>query len=210
VDHIRHQIARQLFFEPAVCTTALIVVLILILVGSPGIVLAETSPRDNVMVPQTPSDSRREAHKFHVSYSRMGVEGKTILVRVRFFTDDLREAIRKETRLSAYIPEATPRADSIFTAYFNANFKITIADSVLIGQLAGSGEEEENGQAMNWYLVQYESASPVTEARIDNTLLAKTFDDQKNILKIQQFPSEKTRSFFFEIDSDPIDISFDE
>ncbi len=180
-----------------------------LLAVSDGVASASTMRRVYGTVEQQSNVSWRVTHKFHVSYSRMGVEGKTILVRIRFFTDDLREAIRAETKMTDYIPEATPRADSIFTAYFNANFKITIADSVLIGQLAGSGKEEENGQAMNWYLIQYASASSITEARIDNTLLAKTFDDQKNILKVQQFPSEKTQSFYFEKGSDPINIRFD-
>jgi Domain of unknown function (DUF6702) len=162
------------------------------------------------LTPSVPStEASRPVHRFHVSYGRMAVEGNVIAIRARFFSDDLRFAVESRPENEGFVPGNSLRDDSVFVAYFNDHFLIQTADTTLTGTVIGSGEEDENGQMMNWYLVQYRAPENISSLSVTNTLLLEAFDDQKNILKVQHFPSEKTLSFLFEGKNDHFEILLD-
>jgi len=152
--------------------------------------------------------SPQPAHKFHVSYSRVAVEGTTLVSRVRFFKDDLETALAAAASSPTFSMEISQKQDSLFLAYFSPLFTLNDGSSFLTGSIIGSGEEFEGSQAMWWYLVQYEAQSPIKKLHIVNKLLVETFEDQKNIVQVQHFPSEKTWSLYFVDDAEDYDLSF--
>ena len=137
------------------------------------------------------------AHKFHVTYSRIAVEGTTAVARVRFFKDDLEKSLANVTHNPAYSMDISQKQDSLFMAYFSSRFTISDGKQDLKGALLSSGEELEGAEAMWWVLIQYDAPSPIQKLDMVNKLLIETFEDQKNIVQIQQFPSEKTWSLYF-------------
>jgi len=148
-------------------------------------------------------------HKFHVTYSRIAVEGTTVAARVRFFGDDLSEALAKAQSIESYQIDASARQDSVFLAYFNSHFVLNDGHSILTGTLMGSGQEMEGQEPMWWYVVQFEAESPIERLHITNRLLKESFEDQKNIAQIQHFPSEKTWSLYFVDDDIDYLLEFD-
>jgi hypothetical protein len=148
-------------------------------------------------------------HKFHVTYSRIAIEGNTVVARVRFFSDDLGTALGKELKQENYRVTASAEQDSLFLAYFDRHFILTDGDSTLDGILMGSGEEMEGKEPMWWYLIQFEAEKPLSKLHITNKLLTEAFEDQKNIVQIQHFPSEKTWSLYFVDDDLDYLIEFD-
>ena len=145
---------------------------------------------------QSPTAAAVPPHDFHVVYARMGIEGPVVEVRLRFFYSDLAEALRLRTGDAALELSPDPRTDSLVTAYLAERFRVWSGDTLLAGAIVGSGEEEDGVERTWWYLVQYESPGPVRELRVDATVLLELFDDQRNILRVQHFPSEKQRTYY--------------
>lgn len=136
-------------------------------------------------------------HKFHVSYGRMAVEKNVAICRIRFFKHDLEEALQAYHKKADFRLEVNPQVDSLYTAYFTAHFKLETEEGALQGAIAGSGEETMGQDEMWWYIMQFEADEPITAFNLKNTLLLDLFDDQKNVFKIQHFPSEKSLSYYF-------------
>ncbi len=146
------------------------------------------------------------AHDFHVSYGRLAVEGTTAVIRVRFFQDDLVQAIR-EQHTADFELTATSRADSIALAYIGRRLRLAAAARPLVAVVRASGEDLSGQEPMWWYLLEFAASTPIKNVEITNTLLFETFDDQKNIVQMQHFPSEKTWSFYFTPDSDRFSVT---
>lgn len=138
------------------------------------------------------------AHEFHVSHSRVAVDKADVVVRVRFFADDLNTSLAKAQNLPSYTNTKGIKPDSTFLAYFNSNFVLSTANNkVLQSTLLSSGEERDGDEAVWWYMIQYRATQPIETLHITNTLLLESFDDQKNIVQVQHFPSEKKWSLYF-------------
>lgn len=148
-------------------------------------------------------DPPAAAHDFHVTYGRMGVEGAIIQVRLRFFQDDFALALRAfagdpDVRLAV-----DPGTDSLVTAYLADRFPVRAGagDDVsgtdpLAGSIVASGEEVDGAERIWWYVLQYEAAAPIGRVRVDAKVLLELFDDQRNILRIQAFPSGRERTYY--------------
>ena len=93
-----------------------------------------------------------EAHDFHVSYSRMAVEGTMAVVRIRMFKDDLAQALTEREGHDITV-DISPELDSLFTTYFNDSFLLRSDEETLQGSIVGSGEETVGNEAMWWYLL---------------------------------------------------------
>lgn len=156
-----------------------------------------------VGMPSEPSE-REAKHRFHVSYGRMAVEGGVAVCQVRFFKHDLEDAMKKFFDDSDLKVDVNPRSDSLYTVYFNEFFVMEQEGEVLKGSIASSGEEGD----MWWYLMQYQAEEPIEQFKVTNTLLFEMFDDQRNVLKISHFPSEKNLSYYFVEGSDTYDVEF--
>lgn len=133
------------------------------------------------------------AHNFHVSYAKIAVEQNVAVMTVRFFMDDLELALQRHFKLPAFKLSATPFSDSLYLSYFNQRFEMQGNGRVLYPTILSSGIDKD----MWWYQLQFSSNAPMKTLSIKNTLLFDVFDDQKNILQIMHFPSEKMESFYF-------------
>lgn len=147
------------------------------------------------------------AHDFHVTYGRMGIEGSVIQVRLRFFQDDLALALRAHARDPELALAVDPATDSLVTAYLDARFVVragtagstqesVAASAPLPATILASGEEADGDQPVWWYIVEYGYDAPVARVHVDARVLLELFDDQRNLLRIQYFPSEHQRTFY--------------
>ncbi|HMB93768.1 MAG TPA: DUF6702 family protein [Rhodothermales bacterium] len=140
-------------------------------------------------------------HDFHISYGRVAVEDNVVVFRVRFFKDDLEEALRKYHKAPEFALEVNPAVDAQFVAYFNERLVLETEGQQLTGQIIGSGEEMEGKEPMWWYALQYEASATIKKLTIKNQLLLELFDDQKNIVKVRHFPDDKQQSYYFDDDT---------
>ncbi len=140
---------------------------------------------------------RDAEHKFHVSYNRVAVEDNIVVARLRFFKDDLGVALAELSGSESLLIDATPITDSLFQAYIASHFILESGEQRLTGGITASGEEVLGKEMMWWYLVEYQAPETISSLRLTNTLLLDSFDDQKNILQLQHFPSEDRWSYYF-------------
>lgn len=147
------------------------------------------------------------AHDFHVSYGRMAVENNLFVFNIRFFKDDLQQGLQAHTGNSDFFLDVSPRTDSLFTAYFNSHFTLRVSDKVLPGSIIGSGEDFEAKQDIWWYTLEFVADETIESFQLKNVLLLEEFDDQKNIVKVQHFPSEKTFAYYFDEDDQVFEIT---
>ena len=133
------------------------------------------------------------AHRFHLSYGRVAVEGAEAYSRVRFFAHDFEAALRQYHEAPDFRLAVNPRSDSLAQAYLDEHLQLE-ADGVLLdGEIVASGEEDD----MWWYTVRVAAAQPIHKLTLRNTILFDLFEDQKNIVRIQHFPSEERFAFYF-------------
>ena len=148
-----------------------------------------------------------ERHDFHVSYARLAVEGSTAVVRIRLFKDDLGQALAAREGRDLMV-DISPEHDSLFTAYFNDSFVLRAEGETLSGRLVGSGEEVVGNEPMWWYLLEFKASATIEKLFVSQRLLSELFEDQKNIVQIQHFPSEKTFSLYCAEESWEYTLSF--
>lgn len=169
--------------------------LFLLVVASPGIVRA--TARSPVAAPFPP-------HEVHVVYAQMGIEGAVAQVRLRFFQDDLALALRQFSGDPDVVLSVDPATDSLVTAYLGTTFLVRagpggdgdVASSApLNGAIVASGEEYVSNERIWWYIVQYVADAPIGSLHVDARVLLEVFRDQRNILRVQHFPSEKQRTY---------------
>ncbi len=151
-----------------------------------------------------PAPPAAAAHNFHVSYGRMAVQGQSATLQVRFFRDDLEEALKAATGAGSYRVEATPAVDAVFLAYLRKHLVVTAGGQVLEARVVGSGEEND----MWWYRLQYSAPSELRTFSIRNTLLFDAFDDQRNIFKVMYFPGEQVETLYFTEGADRFTVRF--
>ena len=147
-----------------------------------------------------------DEHKFHTTYGRMGVEENIAVVQVRFFKDDLYETLVNHYEQQDFSLSPDPETDRMFVDYFNERFRIEVDGTFLTGLIVSSGEDVEGQEEVWWYVVQFVAEDDLTTFSVTNSLLTELFDDQKNILKVQHFPSEKTLSYYFDVDTTVLDV----
>jgi len=141
---------------------------------------------------------RRAAHDLHLTHSRVVVDGRSVLVRVRLFNDDLEQALRSDPRNASMTVAATPAVDSAFAAYFNEHVSITTDGTRLRGKVLQSGPDGDGkDQAMWWYLVELIAPKPVKSLGMRNALLFELFRDQRNMVTLLKMPGERRFALYF-------------
>ncbi|MDA0682852.1 MAG: hypothetical protein O2797_07490 [Bacteroidetes bacterium] len=157
--------------------------------------------------PAALSDDEAPRHDFHVTYSRMAVENDMAVVRIRLFKDDLSEALSKRLDRDVIV-DISPESDSLFQVYFNESVSLVVGEETLAGNLVGSGEEYVGKEPMWWYLLEFKADGPIEGFTISQKILSEMFPEQKNIVQVQHFPSEKTYSLYCVEDSWEYEVSF--
>lgn len=148
-------------------------------------------------------------HDFHVSYSRLAVEGNMAVIRIRLFKDDLNQALTTREERDVFI-DTSPVSDSLFQAYFNERFVLSVEDEVMSGRIVGSGEEVVGNEPMWWYLLEFSAPERIEALHVSQRILSEVFEDQKNIVQVQHFPSEKVYSLYCVEDAWEYEVDFRE
>lgn len=126
-------------------------------------------------------------HDVHVTSARAVVEERVVVARVRFFHDDLQQALRAFSRQPALQLEVSPRADSVLTAYAAQHLVLRSGGRPLRLSLAGSGEEKGLKPELDiwWIDFRFDADRPLRGLDVTNELLFDQFRDQNNIMKFR-------------------------
>ena len=147
-------------------------------------------------------------HKLHISSGNAAVEGNLLVVRIRFFKDDLELALAGHAGRAGFVLSPGPAADAAFLAYFQGHFSVRVGGATLTPTVVGSGEDELDREPVWWYAVQFEAPGPLETFTVRNTLLTEVFDDQRNIVKFIHFPDQKQKTYSFAIGEEEFEVRF--
>lgn len=140
----------------------------------------------------------RAMHDVHSTHTRAVLENGAVMWKVRLFSDDLEKGLRAYARRPTFALDRDPKADSLFTAYFNAKVSVSVDGRALKASLVQQGVDKDPvGGTVHWYLLQFEAARTPTTLSIRNTLLAELFPNQANIVVLLSMPGEKRHSLYF-------------
>ena len=148
-------------------------------------------------------------HKFHVSYGRVAVEGNVMAARIRFFKDDLQDALVAHGGDNTFEVGPTADSDSLLMDYLTHHLVMKTDGQVAVPRLNARGDDMMDNEPMWWVLLEYDAEEDITELHITNDVLMETFDDQKNIMRVQHFPSNDSWTLYFVEDDRDYGISFD-
>lgn len=154
------------------------------------------------------SGSTSARHKLHVSYGAAAVENDVVVVRIRFFLDDLTNALRGHSGRRDLELENDPATDAAFLAYFNTRFALSVRGEALAAHIVASGRDELDREPVWWYAVQFDAPGTVTAFHVRNTLLLELFDDQRNIVKFVHFPDQTQKTYSFGHGEEEFDVAF--
>jgi hypothetical protein len=145
-----------------------------------------------------PAGGARTIHDIHLSYTRMVVDGPSIVCRVRVFKDDIEGALRRHLSSPSFQLAATPASDSAFASYFNAHATISSDGTRLSARVRESASDPDVADETMWtYLVELSAPAPVRSVSIRIGLLFEVFKDQKNIVTLLKMPREERFSLYF-------------
>ncbi len=148
------------------------------------------------------------AHKLHVSYGAAAVENDVVVVRIRFFHDDLEAALRRHSGRPDLTLADDPATEAAFLAYFGAKFALWVGGRALPAHIVASGRDELDREPVWWYAVQFDAPGTVTAFRVRNALLLELFDDQHNIVKFVHFPDQTQKTYSFGAGEEEFDVAF--
>jgi hypothetical protein len=147
-------------------------------------------------------------HDLHATYGNLGVDGSLAVLQLRVFKDDLEEAMIRFHKLDALELEVSPDVDALFQRYLEERFVLEVNGHRLEGRIIGSGDDELDREPVWWYQIRYDAPDPIRSARITNTVLFEVFDDQRNVLRVVEFPEEDRRAYYFAPGEETIEITF--
>lgn len=147
-------------------------------------------------------------HDLHASYGNLGLEGTTAILQIRIFKDDLEEALQRFDEREPFLLDVTPEMDALFLRYLSENFVLEVSGKALPGRIMGSGYDEMDREPVWWYQIAYDLPGPFDGARVTNTVLMETFDDQSNVLRVVRFPEETRRAYYFAPGDETVEIRF--
>jgi len=171
--------------------------------GPPAGALHRGAPADSSMGADVPAP-----HKLHVTYGAAAVENDVVLVRIRFFLDDLTAALRAHAGRRDLELADDPVTHAAFLAYFASRFGLSVQGEPLEGHIVASGRDELDREPVWWYAVQFDAPGTVTAFHVRNTLLLELFDDQRNIVKFVHFPDQEQKTYSFGNGEEEFDVVF--
>ena len=141
---------------------------------------------------------RATSHDTHLTYSRIVVNGASIVLRVRVFQDDLELALRHWSGRPNVVATSTPAVDSLFAAYWHTTTRVTADGATLRGRVLKSGADSGDTEAkMFWYEIQFLAAKPMRQLSVHIGLFFEQFRDQRNIVSLIRMPGGERESMYF-------------
>lgn len=137
-------------------------------------------------------------HDLHVSHTRMVLEERTVVLRIRMFHDDLQLALRRFAADSTLQLTPQDRADSLFGAYLLRTLRLE-ADGrpVRLGISASGMETDQAAQEVVWYVLEGGLERPAGRLMILHGVLFELFPDQQNIVQLLRLPEDRRRTLYF-------------
>ena len=132
------------------------------------------------------------AHDFHVSYTRMAIEGASISAQIRVFGDDITKALVARSKTPALVLNS-PQGQAAAQAYLTASFPVVANGRPLAPTVVSATQERE----MWSYIVTWTSPVPITTVSMHNAALMEYFDDQQNIVKLKHIGTGKESTLFY-------------
>lgn len=138
------------------------------------------------------------AHDLHVSHTRMVLEERAVVLRIRLFHDDLQEALRRFSGDSTLRLTAEHRADSLFGAYLVRTLRLEADGRAVLLTVSASGvEKDQAAQEMVWYVLEGGLERPAGRLMVLNGVLFELFRDQQNIVQLLRLPEDRRRTLYF-------------
>lgn len=138
------------------------------------------------------------AHDLHVSHTRMVLEERAVVLRIRLFHDDLQEALRRFSGDSTLRLTAEHRADSLFGAYLIRTLRLEADGHAIRLTVSASGiEKDQAAQDVVWYVLEGGLERPAGRLMVLNGVLFELFRDQQNIVQLLRLPEDRRRTLYF-------------
>jgi hypothetical protein len=147
-------------------------------------------------------------HDLHLTSANAVVEGESVLVRIRFFKDDLEAALGRRLGVSVLAMADTPEVRRVFLAYLAEHLEVAADSAPLKAVLLASGEDVLDREPVWWCALEYRADAPVGELTMRNTLLFELFDDQRNVVKFIHLPDETQQTFAFARGEEEFRVTF--
>lgn len=131
-------------------------------------------------------------HDVHVTHTRLVLDGSHAIARIRWFRDDLERALGRPLGQTA-------ESRAALSAYLATQFRIR-ADGIALNCRIedDAADEDPNGEAVWWALIQCDAARDIRALGITNTLLFEQFRDQQNLVTVIKSPEDERRSLYFQ------------
>lgn len=131
-------------------------------------------------------------HDFHVSYTRMAIEGSAISAQIRMFGDDITKALIARSKAPS-LTLNSPQGEAAAQAYLAEAFPIVVNGRKLVPVVASATQERD----MWSYIVTWQSPVPITTITMHNAAMMEYFADQQNIVKLKHISSGKEATLFY-------------
>jgi hypothetical protein len=153
--------------------------------------LAGASPPSGGGVPAS-------VHDLHLSHTRMVLEERAVVLRIRLFHDDLQQALRRFSGDSTLRLTADHRADSLFGAYAARALRLEADGRPVPLTVSGSGtEQDQAAQEVVWYVLEGGLERSASQLMVLNGVLFELFRDQQNIVQLLRLPEDRRRTLYF-------------
>jgi hypothetical protein len=137
-------------------------------------------------------------HDLHLTHTRMVVEGKTVVCRVRVFRDDAEIALRQFAGKPGFALTGQARADSLFAAYANRHLLLRSgADTLRFRVTASGSEHDREAQEVIWYILESEAPRPIARLGVLNGLMFELYRDQQNLMQVLRPPTGDRKTLYF-------------
>lgn len=138
------------------------------------------------------------AHDLHVSHARVVVEARSVLMRIRFFHDDLDSALVRHAKRPGLHVAKGATFDSLFVAYATPRLVVQADGRSLSPRVLDAGTDPDpSGEPVWWYLLQYDAPAPVRRLALRNALLFDAFDTQQNLMTVLRSADGRRVSLYF-------------
>ena len=131
------------------------------------------------------------AHSMHIAYTRMVVEGPTVLARVRMFRDDLEKGFKQK------ITDA-PAVQAALAKYLTPQMLVRADGATLVAEIIDGGADQDADQPIWWVLVQWKAAKPVKSLGVTMHVLFHVFTDQQNLVAVTKQPGDERTTLYFQ------------
>jgi hypothetical protein len=142
-------------------------------------------------------------HETRVSSTRVVVEGRTVLLRVRMFRDDLDSALVRYAGRPTARAMRTPAGDSLVNAYLAPRIVVRANGAVLTGRLTDAGgEDDPSGEPVWWVLLEYTAPRNIGALAMRQAILMDVFPRQQNLVTAFRSADGARASLYFTGGSD--------